>query len=172
MLEIYKVEVEHLTPEAFAPFGQVIETFDAARPEVRVGALVEREYTVTAAVADSDPEKQSLSEGRLRGHFACHDDAGQSFYPSRHCPTIFFAAPVQKTLEPGDLRAFYSDGRLGICLGLEVWHTMPICLKGTDVYLTARGDQDYHAHSIDVYFDQDRGLTLEPDMENFAAWTQ
>ncbi len=170
MLEVFKVPVEQLTPEAFEPFGQVISTFDEARPPLRVGTLQVREYTVTAAVAD--PAKPTLAEGRQRGHFACHDDAGQSFYPSRHSPSIFFVAPVQKTLEPEDMRAFYSDGSLGICMGLEVWHTMPICLKGTEVFFTARGDQDYHAHSIDVHFDQDRNLTLEPDMQNFPGWTE
>ncbi len=53
---------------------------------------------------------------------------------------------------------------------LLVWHTMPVCLKGEEVYLTSRGDQDYHAHSIDVHFDQDRGIALAPDMENFPGW--
>ena len=170
MLEVFKVAVEELTPEIFAPFGQVISTFDQAKPPVRVGALDEREYKVTAAVVD--PANPTLAEGWQRGHFACHDDAGQSFYPSLHCPSIFFVAPVQQTLEPEDLRAFYSDGQLGICMGLEVWHTMPICLKGTELYQTARGNQDYHAHSLDVRFDQDRGLTLEPDIAHFGGWTE
>ena len=170
MLKIVRVKVEPLTAAAFGPFGQVIETFDEAKPEVRVGALTENAYTVTADVSNPPPEKLSLSEGRLRAHFACHDDAGQSFYPSRHCPTIFFVAPVQPTVEPENFRAFYSDGSTGICMKLLVWHTMPVCLKGEEVYLTSRGDQDYHAHSIDVHFDQDRGLALAPDMENFPGW--
>ena len=114
----------------------------------------------------------SLSEGRLRAHFACHDDAGQSFYPSRHCHTVFFVAPPSETLEPEHLRAFYSDGSLGICMRLKVRHTMPVCLRGTEAYQTARGDQDYHAHSIDVDFDQERGLAIEPDMENFPGWAE
>ena len=101
-----------------------------------------------------------MSEGRVRAHFACHDDAGQSYYPSRHCPTVFWVGPVQPTIEPADLRAFYSDGSLGICMDLRVWHTMPVCLRGDEEYLTARGDQDYDAHSIDVHFDAGRGLAL------------
>ena len=146
MLEIFKVPVEPLTAAAFAPFGSVIRTFDEIRPEVRVGGLTEHEYTVTADVSDPPPEKLSLSEGRLRAHFACHDDAGQSFYPTRHCPTVFLVAAPSPRLNPEDLRAFYSDGSLGVCLGLEVWHTMPICLEGTEVFHTARGDQDYQTH--------------------------
>ena len=172
MLKIVKVKVEPLTPKAFEPFGQALETFDETKPEVRVGALTENEYTVTASVSDPPPEKLILSEGRLRAHFACHDDAGQSFYPSRHSPTVFFVAPPSEALEPEHLRAFYSDGSLGICMRLKVWHTMPVCLRGTEVYQTARGDQDYHAHSVDVDFDDERGLALEPDMESFPGWQE
>jgi ureidoglycolate lyase len=169
MLEILKVKVEPLQPAAFALFGQVISTFDEAKPEVVVGALTENAYAVRSDPNDLTAELE-LSIGQVRAHFACHDDAGQSFYPSRHCPTIFFVAPVQPTVEPENFRAFYSDGSTGICMKLLVWHTMPVCLKGEEVYLTSRGDQDYHAHSIDVHFDQDRGLALEPDMENFPGW--
>ena len=170
MLEILKVKVEPLEPAAFAPFGQVISTFDEAKPEVVVGALTENAYAVRSDPNDLAAEKLELSIGQVRAHFACHDDAGQSFYPSRHCPTIFFVAPVQPTVEPENFRAFYSDGSTGICMKLLVWHTMPVCLKGEEVYLTSRGDQDYPAHSIDVHFDQDRGLALAPDMENFPGW--
>ena len=170
MLEILKVKVEPLEPAAFAPFGQVISTFDEAKPEVVVGALTENAYAVRSDPNDLAAEKLELSTGQVRAHFACHDDAGQSFYPSRHCPTIFFVAPVQPTVEPENFRAFYSDGSTGICMKLLAWHTMPVCLKGEEVYLTSRGDQDYHAHSIDVHFDQDRGLALAPDMENFPGW--
>ena len=169
MLEILKVKVEPLQPAAFALFGQVISTFDEAKPEVVVGALTENAYAVRSDPNDLTAELE-LSTGQVRAHFACHDDAGQSFYPSRHCPTIFFVAPDQPTVEPENFRAFYSDGSTGICMKLLVWHTMPVCLKGEEVYLTSRGDQDYHAHSIDVHFDQDRGLALAPDMENFPGW--
>ena len=169
MLEIFKVPVEPLTPAAFAPFGSVIRTFDETRPEVRVGGLTENHYTVTADVSDPPPEKLSLSEGRLRAHFACHDDAGQSFYPTRHCPTVFLVAAPGPSLNPEDLRAFHSDGSLGVCLGLEVWHTMPICLEGTEVYHTARGDQDYQTHSVEVDFDDERGLVIDVDVEGFAG---
>ena len=80
---------------------------------------------------------------------------------------MFFVAPPSETLEPEDLRAFYSDGSLGICMRLKVWHTMPICLEGTEVFQTMRGDQDYQAHSVEVDFDLEQGLVPEPDMENF-----
>ena len=170
MLNTIKVKVEPLDPTTFAPFGQVIWTFEEAKPDVAVGALTENAYTVQATPSDLTTVPLKLSAGQHRAHFACHSDAGQSFYPSRHCPTIFFIAPIQPTVEPEDFRAFYSDGSTGICMKILVWHTMPVCLHGEEVYLTARGDQDYHSHSIDVHFDQDRNLALWPDLETYPGW--
>ena len=92
MLEILKVNAEDLKPETFAPFGRVISTFDELKPEVVVGALIENAYKVRSDPNDLSAESLDLSEGRVRAHFACHDDAGQSFYPSRYCPTIFFVS--------------------------------------------------------------------------------
>lgn len=171
MWKIFKVKVEQLTPEAFEPFGEVIELFEEAKPEVRKGGLRENAYTVTAALSsassDAKPERTPLLEGIQRAHFAYHTDAGQAFYPTQHRPTVYFVGPVQGTLAAEDVRAFYSDGSLGICLGLEVWHTMPICVEGTEIYKTVRGDQDYHAHSVEIDFDLEQGLSLEPDLESF-----
>ena len=45
---------------------------------------------------------------------------------------------------------------------------MPICVEGADVYQTVRGDQDYHAHSVEVDFDLEQGLAIEPDLENYT----
>jgi len=102
-----------------------------------------------------------------RAHFAFHTDAGQSFFPSKHRPTVFLVGAIQPTLPAEELRAFYSDGSVGVCLRLGVWHTMPICVDGEDVYQTTRGDQDYMAHSVEVDYDLEQGLAIEPDMENF-----
>jgi len=135
MPRIIRVHVEPLTPDAFAPFGDVIETYEAGRPEIVKGGLREKELALS-------------SENRTVAHFAYHTDAGQSFYPSRHRPTVFIVGPIGPTLDPADLRAFHSDGSVGICLRVGVWHTFPICLEGEEVYQSTRGDQDYLAHSV------------------------
>jgi L-rhamnose mutarotase len=170
MWKPFKVKVEALTPESFAPFGQVIGRYEERKPEVRKGGYTENAYTVTAGLPpDADPKKVSLIGGRQRAHFAFHTDAGQSFYPSRHCPTVFLVAPVQPKIEAKDLRAFYSDGSAGVCLGIEVWHTMPICIAGEEVYQTTRGDQDYKAHSVEIDFDLEQGLAIDLDEGSLDA---
>lgn len=174
MWKNFKLKVEPLTPETFAPFGQVIERFEERKPQVRKGGYTQNAYTVTAALPkDADPQKVSLIGGWQRAHFAFHTDAGQSFYPSRHQPAVFLVGPVKPTLEAGEVRAFYSDGRLGVCLALEVWHTMPICIEGEEVFQTMRGDQDYKAHSVEVDFDLEQGLAIDLDeasLEGCRGW--
>ena len=54
MWKSFKVKVEPLTPEAFAPFGEVIETFEEAKPEIAKGGLRSAAYPVTAALSDDD----------------------------------------------------------------------------------------------------------------------
>lgn len=167
MWQIIKVKVQPLNREAFKPFGEVIESFEEARPEIRKGGLTKNAYTVTAELSkasDANSQRVPLSEGPMRAHFACHTDAGQAFYPSRHCPTVFFVAPIKENLTAEDVRAFYSDGSLGICVRIGVWHTMPICVEGTEVYQTVRGNQDYHAHSVEIHFDDQQGIAFEPDL--------
>ena len=41
MWKSFKVKVEPLTPETFAPFGEVIETFEEAKPEIAKGDSVQ-----------------------------------------------------------------------------------------------------------------------------------
>ena len=110
-----------------------------------------------------------LSEGLERAHFAFHTDAGQSFYPSLHAPTVFLVEAIQDDIQAEELRAFYSKGDVGVCLHLGVWHTMPICVTGEDICQTTRGDQDYLAHSVEIDFDLQRGQSIAPDMENFTG---
>ena len=154
-VRIVKVKVEALTPEAFAPFGHVITSYEERQPEIVKGGLREKAIEVSSDV-------------RQWAHFAYHTDAGQSFYPSRHNPCVFMVGAINQTLEPGAIRAFYSDGSLGVCLGPLVWHTMPICLEGDELILSTRGDQDYLAHSVEIDFDVEQGLTFEPDMAGGA----
>jgi hypothetical protein len=45
---------------------------------------------------------------------------------------------------------------------------MPICLEGDELILSTRGDQDYLAHSVEIDFDVEQGLTFEPDMAGGA----
>ena len=44
---------------------------------------------------------------------------------------------------------------------------MPMSVDGEELYTTIRGDEDYNEHSVEVEFDMQQGLVIEPDLENF-----
>ena len=155
-MEVVKVTVQALTPEAFAPFGDVIKNFEEAEPEIVKGAFRKKEIPIT-----DDTVQQA--------HFAYHTDAGQSFYPSRQNRAIFMVGPIAETLPPDDVRAFYSDGSLGIVVKIGVWHTIPISLEGDEIFLSARGDSDYVEHSVEIDFDLERGIVFEADLSTLES---
>ena len=179
MWELIKIPVEPLVTEAFERFGHVIRTFEERQPDKVKGGYATNAYPVLAERGTESKDAPSwyeahanrvpLSEGLARAHFAFHTDAGQSFYPSLHTPTVFLVGAIQDDIQAEELRAFYSKGDVGVCLHLGVWHTMPICVAGEDIYQTTRGDQDYLAHSVEIDFDLQRGQSIAPDMENFTG---
>ena len=151
MSEVVKVKVEPLTPEAFAPFGVVIETYEEAEPEVVKGGLREKKFSVE-------------SGDNKRTHFNYHTYAGQAYYPSQHGPTVFMVGPIGDPPAPDQLRAFYTDGSVGICFPAGVWHCVPIPLEREELFKSKRGDQDFLTHTVSFYYDEEMGLMFEPDL--------
>ena len=179
MWDQVEIPVEPLLPEIFEPFGHVIKTFEQRQPDKVKGGYATNAYPVKAERGaepkdapgwyEANPDRVPLSEGLARAHFAFHTDAGQSFYPSLHSPSVFLVGAIGGDIQAEEMRAFYSRGDVGVCLHLGVWHTMPICVAGEDIYQTTRGNQDYHQHSVEIDFDLERGQSIAPDMANFAG---
>ena len=151
MSNLKKIKVEPLTQEAFAPFGEVIEKYEEAKPEIVKGGLREKEFSVDAG-------------DNKRSYFNYHTDAGQAYYPSRQGPTVFMVGPIGEPPAPEQLRAFYSDGSVGICFRAGVWHSVPIPLEREEVFKTIRGDQDFVAHTVAFDYNKEMGLEFEPDL--------
>ena len=64
-IRVVKVPIEPLTPDAFAPFGDVIECFEDAEPEILKGNFRNKEIPI---------DEVTLQQT----HWAYHTDAGQS----------------------------------------------------------------------------------------------
>ena len=120
MWNLVKIPVEPLVPETFAPFGHVIRTFEERKPDKVKGDYATNAYPVLATPGPEPkdgpgwyalhPQRVPISEGLERAHFAFHTDAGQSFYPSLHSPSVFLVGAIQDDIQAEDLRAFYSAG--------------------------------------------------------------
>jgi ureidoglycolate hydrolase len=178
MWKSVKIKVERLRPEYFAPYGHLINSIEERKPDIVKGNYSSYEKHAYADIAAGEPKdgegwyvadknRTPLSEGLKRGHFAFHTDAGQSFFPVNGRPTVYIVGGVGEPLRPQEMRAFYGEGSVGVCLHLGVWHTMPMSVEGEELYTTIRGDADYHEHSTEVEFDVQQGLVIEPDLENF-----
>ena len=66
MWKSFKVKVEPLTPEAFAPFGEVIESFEEAKPEIAKGGLRSAAYPVTADLSEGTSKLRNPKNAALR----------------------------------------------------------------------------------------------------------
>ena len=140
--------IEPLTPAAFAPCGEVIET-PTAGGEVINGGL---------AVRHDEVAKLDLVEGGSRpllGIFRvkptplpievrwleCHPKASQAFVPIGERPFLVIVAPAGTEPDPAATRAFLTNGRQGVNYRRGTWHFPVIALDGdTDFLVIDRGD--------------------------------
>ena len=120
MWNLVKIPVELLVPETFAPFGHVIRTFEERKPDKVKGGYATNAYPVLATPGPEPkdgpnwyaphPQRVPISEGLERAHFAFHTDAGQSFYPSLHSPSVFLVGAIQDDIQAEEPR-FLLGGR-------------------------------------------------------------
>ncbi len=133
--------------------GSLIEHLDEARPEVRVGEIVEdsmevlRDGTevvfVNHAIEDRDVVGAVDGSKVLVSFVNYHGDAGQAFINARREPTIFLVAPPSEHPDPQAFVALYSDGRYGLSTSPDVWNTTPLPTKGFGVFENKQGNL-YH----------------------------
>lgn len=172
-----KIKIEHLQAEYFAPYGHLIRSPEERMPDKVKGHFSSYEKHAFAEITgerqdgdgwySANENRTPLSEGYDRAHFAFHTDAGQSFFPVNGRPSMYLVGGVGEPLRPDEMRCFYGEGPLGVCLHMGVWHSMPICVEGEELYVTYRGSADYQKHSVEAEFDMQQGLVVSPDWDNF-----
>lgn len=128
MLEL---NAQPLTPEDFAPFGDVIDSrvadyfpinagrtrryHDLARIEIlRDGAIPLLSLMV------SQPVTTPLELGFLERHPL----GSQAFVPIDGARFLVVVAPAGEAIDPTEVRAFVTDGRQGVNYRAGVWHAV------------------------------------------------
>lgn len=122
------IGVEPLTPEAFAPFGAVIEAADD-QASVAINNGETRKFADQSRV--ESPSAANIHV--YRSHRACefplalhrlerHPLASQAFLPMSGEPFLVVVATAVARPEARHLRAFLSNGRQGINLRPNTWH--------------------------------------------------
>ena len=150
MTEGVKIVVEPLSPETFAPFGEVVGP--TAAQTVSLGPDVQ--LWRNAFGVDGGIE---LMFGRylhkpMRFHqMERHLAVTQSFLPLDGCRSVMVVAPPSDDPDPGDapspgdVRAFHLDGSRGVMLWKGTWHALdrfPVSPPHADfAFLTGRDTQ-------------------------------
>jgi len=114
--DTFNVKAEPLTPEAFAPFGQVIATGDMVM-ELREG----ERFHLNVLSYDRHP--------LVCDHLNRHHRATQALVALAGRPTLVVVAPAELDFSTRDhlaaVRAFVCDGTAGINIALSTWHWGP-----------------------------------------------
>jgi len=139
MLEL---KAEPLTAEAFAPFGDVMDArasasfpINAGRTQrhhdvAKVETLGENAHTLVNIFV-SQPVTLPLELTFLERH----PQGSQAFMPLHQERFIVVVAPPGEHIDPGDVRAFVTDGRQGVNYRAGTWHAIQSVLEQEGEFL-------------------------------------
>jgi len=134
--------IEPLTKEAFAPFGDVIETEGSDYFMINNGST--RRYHKLATVETAAPEDQAiisifaaeaLEMPLVIRMLERHPLGSQAFIPLLGHPFLVVVAPLGDAPVPGHVRAFRSNGRQGVNYHRGVWHHPVLTIEKRDEFL-------------------------------------
>jgi len=127
----YRFAPQALTREAFAPFGDVIETRGASHFPINRGA-VERFHDLARVDVGAAPEgRGAISMARCTTPTVApvrvqlverHMLGSQAFIPLSIDPFLVVVAPLGDTVDATQLQAFVSNGSQGINYASGTWH--------------------------------------------------
>jgi ureidoglycolate lyase len=135
------LEIEPLTREAFAPFGDVISLDGAVHYPINLGST-ERFHDL--AKVDTSAEGGRTLINLFRGEprplpfeitmMERHPLGSQAFIPLTEQPYLVVVA-ARGTLEAGNLRAFITRGWQGVNYARDVWHHPLLAIGRTSDFI-------------------------------------
>ncbi len=128
------MKIEPLAAEAFAPFGDIIETDPATAVEINDG-FTTRFHQLATAQSDQDVIL-SIFRGRPRelsvAMLECHPLGSQAFVPLGGQSWL---AVVSETPDAAGLRVFHCKGNQGVQYHAGVWHHPLLVLDAAQDFL-------------------------------------
>ena len=153
MLEL---KAEPLTPEAFAPFGDVIDTRTADYFPINAGRT--RRYHDLAKVETLGEQARTLISIFVSQPVSLpleldflerHPQGSQAFMPLHEERFVVVVAPPGDSIEPGEVRAFVTDGRQGVNYRAGTWHAIQSVLEREGEFLVV--DRGGEGNNCDEY---------------------
>lgn len=148
------LEVQPLTREAFAPYGDVIEASDAVKHFTINAGNTERYHDL--ANIEPGPDGRvivSLFRGQARTlpftvhMMERHPLASQAFIPMSGKPYLVVVAPAGEAPGVQDLRVFLGRGDQGVNYATGVWHHPLLALEAVCDFLVV--DRSGPGHNCD-----------------------
>ncbi|MVA80784.1 ureidoglycolate lyase [Agrobacterium vitis] len=158
--------VRPLTPEAFAPFGDVIEA-DPARMRLINGGTTERFHALASpdVVGDGARVVLNIFRGQSRrfpyeiGMMERHPLGSQSFTPLSGRPFLL-AVSLDEGDRPGVPQVFLAAPHQGVNYHRNVWHHPLMAIGEVSDFLVA--DRDGPGNNLEEFFFDQPYLILEP----------
>lgn len=163
-----RLTIEPLSKEAFAPFGDVIETDGSEYFMINNGST--RRYHQLATVETAQPDDRAIISIFRAEALAMplsirmlerHPLGSQAFIPLLGNPFLIVVAPVGDVPQPESVRAFRSNGRQGVNYHRGVWHHPVLTIEKRDDFLVV--DRSGSGNNCDEhFFNEDACLLLDP----------
>jgi len=158
-----------LTAEAFAQFGDVIETRDREYFMINNGNT--QRYHRLAGVELGQPDDraiisifraQALSMPLNIKMLERHPQGSQAFIPLKGNPFLIVVAPAGDIPHPASVQTFVTDGTQGVNYHTGVWHHPILCCTPEDDFLVV--DREGEGNNCDEYFFADEThIVLDPN---------
>ena len=126
-----ELQAEALTPEAFAPYGDVVESAETQALEMNAESF-QRFDDLCKVEAHEGRVAISIARCRIATDLPHqidmverHPHGSQAFVPLTPCTMMVVVAPAGPSVAVAELRAFVSNGHQGINYHRGTWH-MPL----------------------------------------------
>ena len=162
------LEIQPLTREAFAPFGEVIEASDAAQHFTINAGNTERYHDLARIEPGADGRViVSIFRGQPRTlpftvhMMERHPKASQAFIPMSGKPYLVVVAPAGEPPAVEDLQVFLARGDQGVNYATGVWHHPLLALEAVCDFIVV--DRSGPGHNCDEVQLDTPGLIPAPN---------
>jgi ureidoglycolate lyase len=160
------LEPEPLTADAFAGFGDVVQTGEAYELINRGMARQFADLAMIDVAADGGSPRVSIY--RARPHelpltiamLERHPLSSQFFMPLHGEPFLIVVAPAGENPDASAMRAFVTNGRQGINYHRGTWHHPLIAVRDQSEFLVV--DRAGCGRNCDEFFFNGDGIVLRP----------
>ena len=154
--ELLQLIAQPLTPEAFAAFGEVIDSRSSEHFLINAGRTRRHHDLAKVEVAGESPRvlisifvSQPVEVPLELSFLERHPLGSQAFMPLHEEQFLIVVAPPGDTIDPAPVRAFITDGRQGVNYAKGTWHAIQSVLEREGEFLVV--DRGGAGHNCDEY---------------------